>query len=506
MSIAIAAPHGDAVAAAEAAVQRGGNAIDAALAAAAALTVVYPHQCSLGGDLIALVRRPGEPVVAVISAGAAPAGIDVARLVAAGRMPGRGADTVTVPGVVAGWRALAALGGTQPLTDHFRAAAVLAGEATVSEGLARAIAESLEVVLADEGLAAVLTPGGTPLVEGDPLAQPALAATLGALAADPDSIYSGEIAGALVAALRSRGGAHSAEDFAAHRSETGPALSRTLDGTTWWVAPPPSQGAILLGLLPAALAAPIGGEEAAVSAALALAGIRDRLLGDPRTGPVDVASMVEGMPGATTPGPETRALGDTVAITVADSAGTVVTLIQSAFQTFGSGILDPATGIVLHNRGAAFTVDPESPGRLVPGSRPPHTLCPVIIEAPDAVIGIGCQGGRAQPWILGQVAPRLLDAADDPAAVLARPRWVIGARDIGRPETTVLCEAGAAVDAAAIDGVPVEHGSSLLDVAGHVQVVRLFGDATLDAATDPRADGSALVIDQTTTPENRTAR
>ncbi|OMQ13869.1 tyramine oxidase, partial [Modestobacter sp. VKM Ac-2676] len=102
--IAVAAPHADAVDAAVAAVTDGGNAIDAALAAATALAVVYPHQCGVGGDLIALVRRPGEDVVAVLSAGSAPAGIDTDALAREARMPRQGAQTVTVPGAVAGWQ------------------------------------------------------------------------------------------------------------------------------------------------------------------------------------------------------------------------------------------------------------------------------------------------------------------------------------------------------------------------------------------------------------------
>lgn len=162
----LAAPHPAALAAARRAAGRGGNAVDAALAAAAALTVVYPHQCSLGGDLIALVHAPGGSVRAVISVGAAAQAVDVEALRAADRrMPAQGPQTVTVPGVVAGWAALAETYGTPgALGDALRDAAELAEDgATVSAGLARAIRERAPQIGADPGLTALLTgPDGAP--------------------------------------------------------------------------------------------------------------------------------------------------------------------------------------------------------------------------------------------------------------------------------------------------------------------------------------------------------
>ena len=499
---AVAAPHPAAVAAAAAAVRRGGNAIDAALAAAAVLTVVYPHQCALGGDLIALARVPGQDgATAVLSAGAQPAGLDIDALAGA-PMPRRGIRTVTVPGVVAGWSALAGLGAALPLGEALAGAALLARDGiAVSAGLARGLAEQRAAVLADPGLRAVFAPAGEIAGPGDVIRQPALAATLHELAGDQESFYRGPVAARLAAGLAALGGDHTAADLAAHRPEVVPALERRDELGRWWVAPPPSQGALLLGVLPVALAP---GRAAAAADPLvewcvrAMA-VRDRELGDPRGGPIDVGAMTSLTLSAGVQSPPSgRALGDTVAISAVDADGLAVCLIQSVFQTFGAGLLEPRTGIVLHNRGAAFSTDPRSPAALRPGIRPPHTLCPAIFSGAGRLVALGCQGGRAQPWILAQVAADLAAGEVPPAPVLARPRWVVGARDLGHDRTVLLAEPGAAraVAAAAALGLPVIEAAGPLDEAGHVQAAVLeTASGVLHAATDPRADGQAAVIE-----------
>lgn len=495
--IAVAAPHPAAAEAAEQAVADGGDAIDAALAASAALTVVYPHQCGLGGDLIALVRRPGQPVVAIVSAGAAPAGVDAAALAREERMPKQGPQTVTVPGAVAGWSAIAALGGRLGLAAPIARAARLAeGGFEVSAGLARAIRIREAELQADEGMRGVFGDGAGGLKgEGDRIVQPELARTLDELAAHPGAMYAGRIPASITARLRALGGSHEESDFAAHEAEVVEPMTAELGGTRFWVAPPPTQGVVLLGILPEALA----GDPAELVGAMHEAALtRQAQLGDPRGGAIDVAAMLDPR-GRRAEGelPRAgRALGDTVAVTAAGDDGTVVTLIQSVYQLFGSGVLDPGTGVILHNRGSAFSTDPVHPARIGPGLRPPHTLLPVIAETDELVLGLGCQGGSAQPWILAQLAAELLDAGADPQAALARPRFVVGARDLGHPVMTLVAEPGteAAVAAAEALGLPVALADGLIDDAGHVQTVRVHADGRLDAASDPRADGRAAVL------------
>jgi gamma-glutamyltranspeptidase len=500
LTVGLAAPHTAAVEAGKAAAAAGGNAIDAALAAAAVLTVVYPHQCAIGGDLVAVIRDPDGVTTALVSVGAAAGNVDVDRLAALGAMPRQGADTVTVPGMVAGWTAAAALGARLPLSDALtRAAAIARDGFPVSAGLERAIIDRKDGIAADEGLAAVFMTDGRLLGEGDTLVQPNLAATLDTLAADPSEMYTGSIAAALVRGLAKKGSVLDADDFAAHAAEKSPALEKTIAGARWWVAPPPTQGVVLLGILPTALESDRDSDLLDVVLKAAVA--RQDHLGDPRTGAIDVERMLHPLDrDVTEEAPRGgRNLGDTAAIVAADSDGWVVSIIQSTYQLFGSGILEPETGIVLQNRGSAFSVDRRHPGRIVPGSRPPHTLLPLLAETDGIVYGLGCQGGSAQPWILAQVAPDLLSPLVDPLEVLARPRWVVGARDIGHPVLTVLAEPGCgdAVGAAIERDVPVDQRDAFFDEAGHVQVVRRYTTASgerIDAASDPRADGRSDIF------------
>jgi gamma-glutamyltranspeptidase len=466
--VVIAAPHRAAVEAAELAVRHGGNAVDAALAAAVALTVVYPHQCSLGGDLVALLHLPGGDVRAVLSIGSTP--MDALPL---DEIPRQGALSVTVPGVVAGWQALARAG-RLPVAEPLRHAAELARDGVpVAPGLAHAVEDRRDSVLADPGLRDLL-------LDKQTLHQPQLADTLDTLAADPAEFYRGTIAARLVDFLQRGGSRLSIEDFARHETELAVPLTLDLPGSRWYAAPPPSQGAVLLAVLAGM------GEHGLVDLCRRAAATRDRLLGDPKVGPIDVAALLR----ADEPAPaglSSRAAGDTVAVTAVGHDGLAVSLIQSVYQSFGAGICDPATGIVLHNRGSAFSLERGHPAEYAPGRRPPHTLCPVVGRSAEVLLAAGCQGGRAQPQILAQTVPDLLLPDADPVAVLARPRWVVGARDIGYETETVLAEPGSLSEPGAV----VTAGP--VDEAGHVQVARLVrGD--LDVASDPRADGGAVVL------------
>ncbi|GID95681.1 gamma-glutamyltransferase [Amorphoplanes digitatis] len=482
--VALAAPHPAAVEAGRAAVAAGGNALDAALAAAAALTVVYPHQCSIGGDLTAVVRPAGGGARAVLSLGAAAAAIDVDALRAGGAtaMPERGPSTVTVPGVVAGWAAVAALGARLGWAERLRPAIALARDgAPVSAGLARAIRGGRAVIDADPGLSAVFGDAR----EGTLLTQPALAGSLRELAGDWNDLYTGPLGLRLAAGLRRLGSPLTAADLAAHRAETTDPLTAYAHGAEWAAAPPPSQGATFLAVL---------GSDRRLAAAWRARSARDALLGDPRTGPVDLPGLLlrDARP-AHPVAPGRRPTGDTVAVTAVGADGTAVSLIQSVFDSFGAGLLEPDTGIVLHSRGSMFSLDPAHPGRLAPGSRPPHTLCPTVAVAGDTVVALGCQGGLSQPWILAQVAADALTAAD-PAELVRRPRWIIDGGDRPRLvlEPGVPGADGLAAEAASL-GLAVTTTAAPHDRAGHVQLARLR-DGVPDAGSDPRADGIAAVF------------
>jgi gamma-glutamyltranspeptidase len=492
-AVAIAAPHGLAVDAAREAVSAGGNAVDAALAAATILAVVYPHQCSLGGDLTALVRRPDGSVEAILSLGAAPAAVDVAGLRARGTgMPSRGPDSVTVPGVVAGWVALAGgearLGLAAPLD---RAATIAADGVALADGLLRAVRDRIDAVSADPGLRELLLSNGEPVHE---LRQPALAQTLSELAGDPGGFYDGALAQRLARGLGALGSPITAQDLADHEARSDRPLVLDAAWLRWWAAPPPAQGATALAMLDPTLEGDLYQRARAAHAAGA------RLLGDPRGGPIDVTGLRRPRPRVSpidVP-PAVPAAGDTVAVCAVDDEGRSVSLIQSVFQSFGAGLLEPTTGIVLHSRGAAFVllVDPVAhdrhPGRLAPGLRPPHTLCPLLAEGQGTRVALGCQGGRAQPLILAQVGPDTVSADSALAPILGRPRWVLGDRDLGF-DAEILLTKPSATSPSPEAGVAVVAALGPDDRCGHVSVARYTG-GVLDAAADPRADGRAVVV------------
>ncbi len=298
---ALAAPHQAATEAGRAAFAAGGNSLDAALAAAATLTVVYPHNCSVGGDLFALVHRPDGAVVAVNASGAAPHALDpdsVRR--SAARMPERGPLTVTVPGAVAGWETLAGLGARLGLPRALAPAVGFARDGVaVSPSLSTSLAEERELLAADEGLSLVFMPTGRPLGTAETLVQPALARTLEAIVADgPRALYQGPLGERLTDTLRRAGSPMSAEDLAAHATEVTSPLAGSYRDAEVLVAPPNSQGFVLLEILAAVerLGAdpdPTGPDAPLLAEVFRLASSdRDRHLADPRWSPVPLDGLL----------------------------------------------------------------------------------------------------------------------------------------------------------------------------------------------------------------------
>jgi gamma-glutamyltranspeptidase/glutathione hydrolase len=524
MPYALACPEPLAADAGAAAFAGGGNALDAALAAAAALAVTYPHNCGVGGDLFAVVRFSDGRCVSVNASGPAPLGADAEALRRRGSaMPVTGPETITVPGVVRGWERLHAMGARLAWAAAFAAARRIAAEGVrVGRSLALAIEEAEADIAADPGMAAVLRPRGAGLREGETLVQPALAETLGALAArGADELYTGEAGRRLVAGLR--GSALREEDLARFAVETTAPLTGRFRDLTLHTSPPNASGVLLLQALAAleragdARDAPAGragedGRDLPAGGAGLLAQLfrlgaaqRDGELGDPRSAPFDrdawlgeerlgalarAAARGPALPAAAS-GP--RPGGDTVAVVAADGEGLAVSLIQSLCGSFGARVLEPATGVLLHNRGAYFSLVPGHPNELAPVRRPAHTLMPLIAERDGAFAGaLGTMGGKAHAQILAQVL-LALHAGNRAQEAVAAPRWVVGGLDLGEPDIAARAEAG--LPAAARDAL-VAAGFDVTDVAwpsedlGHAQAIWAAGDA-LDAGSDPRAGGAA---------------
>lgn len=497
---AVASPHRAATAAGERALACGGNAIDAALAAAAVLTVVYPHNCALGGDLFALVRQPDGTIASINASGPAGSGADAGALRAAGRraMPITGPETITVPGLVAGWEALHARGGAREWADALRDAIAYAeGGVPVARSLGGAIAEA---DLADPGLAAVFAPGGRRLATGDVVQQPALAVTLRALAAEgARALYTGSIGAALAAV---EGVAFTVEDLAAFAVEVTPAVSVRALGVEVHTSPPNASGVLLLQALAVLDRFPEVREPRALAELFRLgAQDRDLALGDPRDGAPaaeafldeeHLADLAERARTLRTPvgvQRHPRPTGDTVAVVAVDEEGRAVSLIQSLFHGFGAGILEPSTGIILHNRGAFFSLTPGHPNALQPGRRPAHTLLPVLVTDPDsgALRGaLGTMGGRVHAQILTQVLLRLL-AGEDPQHAVDAPRWIIGGMELGEPDDTLRIEDGtpfSTLTALTRNPIPTIEEPRHSEWLGHAQAI-FDGAIGSDRRADP---------------------
>jgi oxamate amidohydrolase len=508
---ALATPHRLATEAGLGAIRAGGTAIDAALAAAAMLAVVYPHQCSIGGDAFALVSEPSGRVVAINGSGRAPRALEAAAVrVDHDRMPVTGPLSITVPGVLGAWDTIHGFGGRLGLPSALGPAIARARDGTpVSRSLRLALELDAPTLKAAPGIADIFFADGAPLPESAVFRQPSLARTLAALAAGGvGAFYDGDIGERFIRGLRGLGSPLQTSDLAEHETTSGEPLTGGYRGWEVLTTPPNTQGFILLEILAALEGAvpgfdPTGPAAPRVARLFGLANAdRDRLLADSDV-PVEAllapdhvgwlrAAMDRGGLGPQPSRPEPVGR-DTVAICAADDAGWGVVLIQSVFHSFGARILEPGTGIVAQNRGAGFSLSPGTPHLLAPGRRPPHTLMPVMVRRRGQVAYLsGTMGGKAQPQIQAELLGRLLDLGHGPAETVNAARWVLGGLEVGSAEGVVRLEARIGSMRAGFEqaGFETEALSDFDEEVGQAQVIAVT-DAGFAAASDPRSDGAA---------------
>jgi len=411
----VATSHPLAAAAGLAAFADGGNAVDAALAAAAVLTVAEPTDNGLGGDAFALVWHDGE-LHGLNGSGRSPAVLDEIRV------DESGPRSVTVPGVVRAWADLAERFGRLGLDRALVRAAELAG---------RGVACTPRI--ADKWALAANAPLPPPAV-GERFVLPDLARTLGLLSDQgPDAFYGGAVADA-IAAVSWLG----EDDLAAHSSEWVEPLRLDYRGIEVCELPPNGQGAAaLVGLalydgLEPGLHSQLEAMKLALADAYAYVGDAPfpASLLDPahlatRRALVDPERAIE-------PTPSILPRGGTTYLCAVDANGTAISLIQSIYGTFGSGLVAPGTGVVLQNRAAGFVEEEGHPNRLAPARRPFHTIIPGMLLEEGRLLGpFGVMGGAMQPQGHLQVVLRLVDHGDDPQAALDAPRWRVGTgRDV----------------------------------------------------------------------------
>ncbi len=504
----------------------GGNAADAAVAAGAVLAVTNQHQCGMGGDLFALVHRAGEPVVALCAAGRAGSGADPvqARVEGLTRLPAAGdVRAVTVPGCVDGWIELHRRFGRLPFAQVLEAAITYAATGfPVSPLLAATAPAILDLDGVDDYRDPAMAAGGK-LPAGTLIRRPGVAAALEAVATEGRTgFYRGAFGEGL---LRLGGNLFIRGDLARNQAEWVEPLSVDVWGHTVHVPPPPSQGYLVAAgaAVAAGLPLPDDPDDPAwahllAEAARAVGADRDEVLYDGADGrslldperldrrrdAVDAEHRADSAP-------LTAGGGTTVACAV-DRDRTGVTLIQSNASGWGAHIVEPQTGVFLHDRGIGFALTPDHPALLAPGRRPPHTLAPALVTRPDGTLHsvLGSMGGDAQPQIVLQLLARLLVHDESPGRAVRAGRWVLAPGSVpGSPARThpgfdvwdgdgpgaVAVEAHApeAWDTGlAGRGHEVRRAADDIDHAfGHAQVIAV-ADGVLAGIADPRSlDGAA---------------
>jgi gamma-glutamyltranspeptidase len=504
----------------------GGSAVDAAIAAAAVLSVVYPHMTSIGGDSFWLVHPARTGGVRFLDGGGrAPAAATIAAFEARGlaEVPYRGVlpATVTVPGAIDSWLEAHAAYGRLPLPRVLAPAIECARDGfPVGARLAYWI-DSVATMLAESPeAAAIFLPGGRPLGDGQRLRNPDLARTLEAIAsAGRGGFYEGEVAREIARWSRARGGLIEEGDLRAQRARWGEPLSSTYRGITLYETPPPTQGVSVLQMLRLIEPYDLGAMDflgpdhvhLLVQAKQIAFHDRDRVLADPDFAKVPVerllspdyaaerrrlVDMRRALPWDEVPSFGTLA-GDTVYVAAVDAEGSAASLIHSVYGLFGAGVVAGRTGVVMQNRGAYFSLDPTHPNRLEPGKRPLHTLIASLAFRGDRLWQVmGCMGADGQPQIHLQAYTAMIDFGLDVQQAMEAPRWLSGRfgllepRDLLNLEGRVPPATGAEL---ARRGHTVNQWGPWNERAGHAHGI------TIDPATgarhggcDPRSDGVAL--------------
>lgn len=418
----------------------GGNAVDAAVAAALVLAVVAPYATSLGGDLYALVHDPkrGE-TIGLNATGCAPAAATAERFAAG--LPANGPLSATVPGMLKGLADLLQRFGTRDLASLLQPAIGLAAHGfPVHRQLAANTADRAAFLTKDKEAAALFLPGGTPLEEGQKFAQPELAMVLRQVSKDGvDNFYRGRLAGQMAKASAAVGGLVTAEDFAAHQSLWQAPIAAPFYGHEILTMPPNSYGATLLFQLLALEAAAID-KLKPESAEFILAGYDARksayrqaakLIADPRVTEEKLrralaeAIAIRGPAPLAADPPEARDRCTTCVVAI-DQGGMAVSLIESVSAPYGAGVVLEGTGILLNNRMAGFSPDAASANAVAPGKRPANTLAPcLVLKEGRLVMSLGTPGTVGQTCTLAQFLARVLACGEDPARAAAAARWSV---------------------------------------------------------------------------------
>ncbi|RDJ21777.1 gamma-glutamyltransferase [Bosea caraganae] len=521
-SAAVAAPHRSASEAGRAVLAEGGNAIEAMVAMAATIAVVYPHMNAIGGDGFWLVHQPGGKVHAIEACGPAGSLATIERYHEKGydAIPARGPDAaLTVAGAVGGWQAALALsqtlGGRMPLKDLLADAIRHCTEGyAISASELRTLPQEVEAAKAAPGFSSFFWPDGEQPKPGARRRPETLGATLAQLAdAGLDDFYRGDIGREIAADLSQIDAPITRADIEAFKARMAQPLSVKLPGLTAYNFPPPTQG--LAALLILGIFEKLGVTRAEgfdhihglVEATKRAFAIRDRHVTDPAHLKVDPAGFLTEAVFAREAAaidrkraaswPFKAGKGDTVWMGAIDGSGLAVSYIQSIYWEYGSGCILPKTGLNWQNRGVSFSLDKAALNPLAPGRKPFHTLNPPLACFDDGrIVSYGAMGGDGQPQFQAQILSRYR-FGQNPAAAVDAPRFLFG-RSWGAGSLSLKLESRFDPELVArltAAGHPVEeYGEAYSDQFGHAGMLVKHQKGHVEATHDPRSDGDARGI------------
>jgi gamma-glutamyltranspeptidase/glutathione hydrolase len=494
----------------------GGNAVDAAVATAAALNVVEPVSTGVGGDMFALVWKAEEKRVRALNgSGRAPAAASIAELKALGhrQMPETGPHSITVPGTVHGWETLLRADGTMPLSEVLKPAIQYAEEGfPVSDIIAYQWSINVAKLAERPSGQEMLLHGRAPR-QGEVMRLPTLARTLRAVAeGGSEAFYRGEIGQKMAAFVQEQGGWLSTQDLASHTSDWDEPISTDYRGVTCWECPPNGQGIAALAALNIIEGFDVKGmgpqtadryHHLIEAMRLAFADAF-RYVADPRQVPVPTADLLSKDYAAgrralirkdrameIVPHGQVPRGGDTVYISCVDGEGNACSFINSVYGNFGTGLVVPGTGIALHNRGALFSLDAEHPNALAPGKRPYHTIIPAMATINgELYLCYGVMGAFFQPQGHLQVISNMVDFGMDPQQAINALRFMA-------MDDSVFLEEGLSTEVVRElqrrgHRVSVVSGYPRVGMGGAQVIQRDRDTGVLWGGSEPRKDGCAV--------------
>jgi gamma-glutamyltranspeptidase / glutathione hydrolase len=499
--------------------ERGGNAVDAAIATNAMMGVVEPMMNGIGGDLFVIVYdAKANKLYGLNASGWAPKGLTIEFLQKQGirSMPQQGVNAITVPGAVDGWQKLADKFGKKKLAEDLAAAIRTAKDGfPVPEWTAAYWASEVDYLRHDEAAAKAYLPGDRAPKVGEVFSNPDLAWSLEQIAQHGrDAFYKGQIGAKILDSMKRHGGPMNGEDLAEYSSEFVEPISTTYREWTVYELPPNVQGMAALEMLNIMETFPMGQKDWGFGSANALHAMIEakklayadliKYIGDPRKQKLPVATLISkewaaqraklidaNHANCAAAAGEIPAGNDTTYLSVVDRDGNMVSLIQSNYESFGSGIVAPGTGFALHDRGGLFSMDASSPNALAGRKRPLHTIIPAFAQKGDTRVAFGIMGGWNQSQAHAQFIADLADFKMNIQAAMEAPRF--SKQSFGGCDVMMENRFSQKVREELVGkGHKIElKGAFTSSVGGGQAVLRDFAAGVNYGASDPRKDGQA---------------